>query len=108
MNSFESELIRDGTTQFPTRDKVQLHLESSFSTSNLNQSLDLSFLEPKEQTKVDKARQILGESTKNILTEQLEIYITQLELLTNSWLDSYEKQLFDGKTLQEITKLDST
>lgn len=98
MSSFESELIRGGTTQYPI-DTSQLRFESSF-----HQIPSISFPETKETTKADKARQILGENGKNITDEQLETFIAQLELLMNSWLDSYERQLFDGKTLREITK----
>ncbi len=103
MNSFEFELIQEDTTQFPISSKEQLHFESSFSTNNLH-SLNIPSIEHKEETKADKARQILGENAKNIPTEQLDTFVAQLEFLTNSWLDSYEKQLFDGKTLREITK----
>lgn len=98
MNSFESELIREGTTQYPINSN-QLHFESSF-----QQIPSISFPETKEATNADKARQILGESGKYITDDQLETFIAQIELLMNSWLDSYERQLFDGKTLREITK----
>lgn len=64
------------------------------------------FLERPEQSKAGKARQILGENTINITDEELEAFTTKLDYLTNSWLDLFEKQLFDGKTLRELTKLD--
>lgn len=105
MNSLESELIRMNTTQVPASNQEQLHFETSFSKNNEKPILDLSFLEPHEETKADKARHILGENANSIPTEQLETFIAQIEFLTNSWLDSYEKQLFDGKTLKELTKL---
>lgn len=68
------------------------------------QLFDNLFLERTEQTKTAKARQILGENSKNITDEELEAFTTKLDYLTNSWLDSFEKQLFDGKTLRELTK----
>jgi ABC-type transporter MlaC component len=65
------------------------------------------FLEPSDQSKASKARQILGNAAGSISDEELEAFTAKLEYLTNSWLDSLEKQLFDGKTLRELTKLDN-
>ncbi len=62
--------------------------------------------EPIEQTKTMKARQILGESGKEIPDEQLEMFVSQMDYLINCWLDTYERKIFDGKTLREISKSD--
>jgi len=104
MNSFRFELKREDATRFPANNQEQLHTEASFSTNNPNQIPNTSFFEIKEEIKADKARQILGLGGENITDDQLGAFVAQLELLINSWLDSYEKQLFDGKTLREITK----
>lgn len=104
MNRFESELIREGTNKFPLGNHNQLHIEPLFPTNNVNQLLNIPFLEAKDETKADKARQILGSAANNIDNEQLENFVMQLEFLTNVWLDLYEKQLFEGKTLREIVK----
>ena len=62
------------------------------------------FLDTSDLTKVSKARQILGETANRLTDEELETFLAKLDYLTNNWLDSFEKLLFDGKTLREITK----
>ena len=71
---------------------------------NVEQLLSTFLPELPEQTKLSKARQILGEQGRNITDDQLETFIAQFEFLLNCWLDSYEKQLFTGKTLKELTR----
>lgn len=71
---------------------------------NFEQTLNTLLPETPEQTKLARARQILGENLEAISDEQLETFIAQIEYLMNSWMDSYEKELFDGKTLREIAK----
>lgn len=60
-----------------------------------------------QQLKAAKSRQILGETAKDIPDEQLEMFVAQFEYLISCWLDSFEKQLFEGKTLKEITNSNS-
>jgi len=67
------------------------------------QVLDNILIELPEQTKINKVRQLLGEKAKNISDEQLETFSAQFDYLLNCWLDSFETQLFDGKTLREIS-----
>ncbi|MEO8581226.1 MAG: hypothetical protein ABI425_01455 [Patescibacteria group bacterium] len=76
-----------------------------------NQELAINPLELKqfmpetaEQTKINKVRHILGERAKTIEDSQLETLIAQCEYLLDCWLDDYERNLFDGKTLKEIVK----
>ena len=69
------------------------------------QALDNMLIESPELTKFNKARQLLGEKAKNISDEQLETFSAQFDYLINTWLDLYEKQLFDGKTLREISEV---
>ena len=62
------------------------------------------FLDTSDLSKVSKARQILGETANTLTDEELETFLAKLDYLTNNWLDSIEKLLFEGKTLREITK----
>jgi hypothetical protein len=73
---------------------------------NPEQLFNNFFLEASEQTKTVKARQIIGKNSNDITDEELESFTAKLDYLTNSWLDSYEKQLFNGKTIRELTKSD--
>jgi len=69
------------------------------------QAIDNCFIESQEKTKISKARQLLDQTAKDIPDEQLETFAAQFKYVINCWLDSYEKQLFDGKTLQEISEI---
>jgi len=69
------------------------------------QVLDNILIESAEQTKINKTREVLNESAKNISDEQLETFCAQFDYLLNCWLDSFETQLFDGKTLREISDI---
>lgn len=60
------------------------------------------FPESPEENKIQKARAILGELVEDVSDEEMAIYITQFQYLLDSWLDQYEKQLFNDSTLQQL------
>ena len=62
------------------------------------------FPESPEENKVQKARAILGDISKDIPDDELAIYITKFQYLLDSWLDIYEKQIFNGITLQRLLR----
>jgi hypothetical protein len=62
------------------------------------------FPESPEENKIQKARAILGELVKDVPDEELAIYLTQFQYLLDSWLDQYEKQLFNNLTLQQLLR----
>ena len=104
MQATELEFFRDELTESP-KVQNQIPQNSSISTPlHLEQTLNQFFPESVEQTQVQKAHQILGESAKDITDEQIESFVSKIDYLMNSWLDSFERQLFDGKTLREIAK----
>ncbi len=55
-----------------------------------------------EQSKLSKIRAMLGTAATELSDEQLETLTAQGEYLIDCWLDDYERQLFAGKTLQEM------
>ncbi len=57
-----------------------------------------------EETRIQKARLIMGDDVKDLSDEDLDVYLTNFQYLIDSWLDEYEKQVFDNKTLKEILK----
>lgn len=63
-----------------------------------------SFSSTKEETRLEKARSILGTVGKEITDENLDIYLTEFNFLLDAWLDEYERHIFNNKTLIEITK----
>ncbi len=69
---------------------------------SLEETLNNLFPEAKEETKLQKARQILGNSVSEIPDTQLAVFLTELQFLLDDWFDGYEKQLFEGKTLRQV------
>jgi len=57
-----------------------------------------------EETRIQKARLIMGDDVKDLSDEDLDVYLTNFQYLIDSWLDEYEKQVFNNKTLKEILK----
>lgn len=70
---------------------------------NLEQALSTIFPDNQEETKVVKARRILGDTAKDYSDEKIAHLVTDFEYLVECWLDVFEKNVFDGKTLQELT-----
>ncbi|HSX42046.1 MAG TPA: hypothetical protein VLE93_01710 [Candidatus Saccharimonadales bacterium] len=72
------------------------------------QSIDTAlrsiFPTTQEETKVQKARAILQEVAANLSDQEVEIFITELQCLIDSWFDVYEKGVFNGLTLKELMK----
>ncbi len=63
-----------------------------------NLDLDKMYVSEKE---IAKAREILGEVAKNMTHDQLKDQIVSMKYLTETWMDEYERSIFDGKTLNE-------
>lgn len=57
-----------------------------------------------EETRIQKARLIMGDDVKNLSDEDLEVFLTEFQYLIDCWLDEYEKQVFNNKTLRELMK----
>lgn len=59
----------------------------------------------KENT-VLEAREILGESAKDMTDEQVYELVTEMQFLVDSWLEEFERKTFGGKTLNELLNLE--
>jgi len=68
----------------------------------LESSFDSLFGRDQEESKVQKARAILGSSVDGVQDDELSTYLTQFQYLLDEWLDIYEKQIFNGLTLQQV------
>lgn len=55
-----------------------------------------------EETRIQKARLIMGDDVKDLSDEDLEAFLTEFQYLIDCWLDEYEKQVFNNKTLREL------
>lgn len=65
-------------------------------------TLNTIFLDKKEETKLQKARKILADEVAGVPDDELGVYIAEFQFLLDSWLDEYEKQIFDDKTLKQL------
>ncbi len=55
-----------------------------------------------EDTDIEEAREILGDTAKQLTDEQLKDICVEIQFLVESWLDEYERSVFNGKTLREL------
>ena len=58
-----------------------------------------------EQKTIQEARSILGDSAKNLTDEQVYNLVNEIQFLVDSWLEEFERNIFNGKTLNEVFHL---
>jgi len=69
----------------------------------ITESLDVMFPEQKRQDKdILKAKEALGELTKQFTEAQIKEIVTDIDFMVESWLDDFERDLFKGKTMKEL------
>lgn len=96
--------------QYTRQEIVQPYLQpvgqSTFKynqTPTISQSLEAIFPEQKQADKrIKVAKDALGSLANQFTETELSDIITEVEYLTESWLDEYERNIFDGLTLQEL------
>jgi hypothetical protein len=62
------------------------------------------FSSPAQETLLQKTRHIMGDAASELSDDELENYITEFQHLIDYWLDTFEKDLFDGVTLQQLLR----
>lgn len=78
---------------------------SSASLGVYDQLNNLFSEQDKQKKTIQEAREILGESAKDLADEQVFDLANEIQYLVDSWLEEYEKKVFDGKTLDEFIKI---
>lgn len=69
----------------------------------ITQTLDKLFPEQEREDKsIREAREILSLLSKEFDDQQIKDLITEIQFLTESWLDDFERSIFKGLTLQEL------
>lgn len=69
--------------------------------------INQNFQGQNEKIKVtQEAREILGEASNNLSDQEVYELVTEMQFLVENWLEEYEKNVFDGKTLNELLKLE--
>jgi hypothetical protein len=83
-------------------------LSSEFNNAQqgTNDQLNQLFTNQDEQKRaIQEARDILGESAKDLTDDQVNDLVKEMQFLVDSWLEEFERQTFDGKTLNELLGL---
>lgn len=62
--------------------------------------MDLDF--QSNEITIEEARKILGKTAERMSDEQLQDQLVRMKFLIESWLDKYERSIFDGRTLNEL------
>ena len=58
-----------------------------------------------KQKSVQEAREILGESAQDLTDDQVHDLVNEVQYLVDTWIEEYEQNIFDGKTLKEMLQL---
>lgn len=55
-----------------------------------------------QQRRVQEAREILGDSAKDLTDDQVFELVNNVQFLVDIWEEEFEKEVFGGKTLNEL------
>lgn len=102
VNPYQTPIIREESVPafFQSFDQSASKLRTQFT---FTQTLDVMFPEQKRQNKeIARVRADLGELAHEFTDAQLQEMVTDIDYLVTSWLDDFERSIFDGQTLQEL------
>jgi len=57
---------------------------------------------PTEETRLIQARRIMGSSVNHLSNDELEVYLTEFQNMLDDWLDMFEREQFNGRTLKQV------
>ena len=102
-------LIQPAETTYDTQPKTEVKTNyiNSFPTipyRELDRALKEIFPEQSEQTQLSRLKKLLGASAESMSDSELKVVLADFQALIDSWLDAYEKRVFDGNTLQDLLK----
>lgn len=93
-----NEILNEVTSKPPEGDLP--HITTS---KTLSQSLNELFPEQQYEDKaVQRAKDILGDLVDNFTQQELKELVAQVQYLAESWLDDFEREVFNGLTLKEL------
>ena len=70
---------------------------------SIRESLDTLFPEQQyDEKNIKKAKEILGVIGNEFSPVQFRDVVTEIHYLVESWLDDFEREIFDGLTLREL------
>lgn len=80
--------------------------EKPANNPTIESSLKRIFPEREEENVIQKTRRIMGDGVKDLSDEELKPFVTEFQYLISAWIDGFEKQIFENKTLKELLKED--
>ncbi|MFA5932872.1 MAG: hypothetical protein WCV81_01240 [Microgenomates group bacterium] len=84
-----------------------LSSNSQFNPQGTYDQINQIFIDQDQREKaILEAREILGDSAKDLTDEQVFDLVNEMQYLVDSWLEEYERKVFDGKTLNELLNLE--
>jgi len=57
--------------------------------------------------KLQEVKNILGVLGEQLTDDQIKTIATKVQFLTDVWLDEFEREIFNGKTIQELLSEDA-
>lgn len=76
------------------------------SPANTYETINRYFEDQNERDRtLMEAREILGDTAKDLSDQQVLDLANEVQFLADSWLEEYEKDIFGGKTLDELIKI---
>lgn len=70
---------------------------------SINESLNEMFPEQqRDEKEIKQAKEILGELTSAYTPNQLKDAVTEIKFLAETWLDDFEREIFQGRTLKGL------
>lgn len=75
-------------------------MNKSSKTHTSDNALDFDSFDRSE--KLHKAREILDKLANEYSDDELWKIVTEIQFLTDCWLNEFEREIFDGKTLTEL------
>lgn len=77
-------------------------VSSQDSMHSLDTALHQIFKTRQEETRIEKARRIMAGAVDSLTDDELDICLTEFEHLIDYWLDTFEREIFDDKILQQV------
>lgn len=60
------------------------------------------FPDKQEETRLVLTRRIMGETVAALSDHDLEVFVTEFQFLIDSWLDEFERSIYNGLTLKQL------
>lgn len=89
--------------------RIGLNTNLNYSTTKENsieKQLDNLFPEQKHEDKtIKRTKELLGNLANKFSDDEVQTIATEIQYLCETWLDTYERTIFKGKTLNELLNI---